>query len=529
MSRLVSKRLRALTSAVLPAVALLGTLAVCRDAQAIEPRTRDEIISMSQDAMGFSYWWGHGRYSTSASVAKGSCSGNCGNCTHSGSYGGDCSGLAAKVWQVPSPTAFDNDEHPYSTVNFRNNTTHWKPIARGDAKRGDAFTYNTNGAGHIFIYEGDDQAGKVVAYECIGCSYGCQHRSRSYSDKPYIVIRRDQITETTTPNPDPVTPPSTPTLAAKFVGQGSSLGDPIKGIYVFAACTNQSFSFWFDLRNTSDIAWTDTDGSAWGSSIRLGATDDVEGPITPGVTRISINATANPAASPTGGDCNNASGCQRARFDIDGKAPATPGLYRSSWRLVDEGRGWFGPVMYLDFQVDACGGTDPDPPPAGGSGGSGGSSAAGGTGGTSSGTAGSSDLPPPEPADPGFDPVDPVEEGDSGETTPVTEDPPATDTPPEEDVGTPPDPTDDGSSGNTGSSRKLRFQDDGSSTEGACAVRTLGQNKGGSGHGAPLSTLALALSLGALAARRKRLVDPTQSDSPMPRCSPRREPRGNVR
>jgi hypothetical protein len=507
MSRLVSKRLRALASAVLPAVTLLGSLAVCRDAQAIEPRTRDEIIAMSQDAMGFSYWWGHGRFSTSASAAKGSCSGNCGSCTHSGSYGGDCSGLAAKVWQIPGPTAFDDDEHPYGTVHFRNNTTHWKPIARADAKRGDAFTYNTNGAGHIFIYEGDDQAGKVVAYECIGCSYGCQHRSRSYSDKPYIVIRRDQITETTTTPPDPVTPPSTPTLAAKFVGQGSSLGDPIKGIYVFAACTNQSFSFWFDLRNTSDVAWTDADGSAWGSSIRLGATDDVAGPITPGVTRLSVNTTANPAASPTGGDCNDASGCQRVRFDIDGKAPATPGLYRSSWRLVDDGRGWFGPVMYLDFQVDACGGTDPDPPPAGGSGGSSGAA------GSSSGTAGTGDAPP---EDPGFEPVDPVEDGDSGETTPPTEDPPTdnpptdnppgTDTPaePGEEVGTP-----DGASGSNGANRKLRFSDDSSSTEGACAVSDTGRKTKGSGDEA---ALVLALCGGALALRRKRLGSYPRTD-----------------
>jgi len=42
---------------------------------------------------------------------------------------------------------------------------------------------------------------------------------------------------------------------------------------------------------------------------------------------------------PAGRDCNNASGCRRVRFsNIEGTAPATPGVYRTTWNMVDEWR-----------------------------------------------------------------------------------------------------------------------------------------------------------------------------------------------
>lgn len=183
---------------------VLAGLAVASGVHAApSPISRDEIIANAKPAVGFSYWWGHGRFTT-ASAAPGSCSGNCPSCSHSGAYGGDCSGLAAKVWQIPSPIALDTDGHPYSTVNFANETTHWKKIARGDAKKGDAFVYNTNGAGHIFIYESGDPWGSVWAYECKGCSAGCVHDLRTIGSN-YSAIRRDGVTDT--PAPPPNAPP----------------------------------------------------------------------------------------------------------------------------------------------------------------------------------------------------------------------------------------------------------------------------------------------------------------------------------
>ena len=63
--------------------------------------TTDEILNRAATGVGFSYWWGHGVWNP-GSTSHGSCSGSCPSCTHSGSYGADCSGFAAKVWQVPS-------------------------------------------------------------------------------------------------------------------------------------------------------------------------------------------------------------------------------------------------------------------------------------------------------------------------------------------------------------------------------------------------------------------------------------------
>src|SRR5688500_10140110 len=54
---------------------------------------RDLAMQRAEAGVGFSYWWGHGRFRPEgpSSSNKGSCSGTCPNCSHSGSYGGDCS------------------------------------------------------------------------------------------------------------------------------------------------------------------------------------------------------------------------------------------------------------------------------------------------------------------------------------------------------------------------------------------------------------------------------------------------------
>lgn len=153
--------------------------------------TRDEIIGLSKSGVGFSYWWGHGRWRLDG-AQHGSCSGSCPSCSHSGSYGADCSGFVGKVWQVPGPIAVSTDAHPYSTFNFQYESTHWKAIAKGDVKKGDAFVYNSNGAGHILIYESGDPWGSIWAYECKGCSYGCVYNSRT-AGSMYRTIRREGL------------------------------------------------------------------------------------------------------------------------------------------------------------------------------------------------------------------------------------------------------------------------------------------------------------------------------------------------
>jgi len=153
---------------------------------------RDDAIARAKSAMGFSYWWGHARFRPEGPTSsnKGSCSGSCPSCSHSGSYGGDCSGLAGKVWQVPSSNSdLTTDSHPYSTASFVNDTSQWSTVSRSNVIKADAMVYNSNGAGHIFIYESGDGWGSMYAYECKGCSYGCVHDLRTASSA-YHAIRR---------------------------------------------------------------------------------------------------------------------------------------------------------------------------------------------------------------------------------------------------------------------------------------------------------------------------------------------------
>ena len=155
-----------------------------------QPMTRNEIMNLAVSGVDYSYWWGHGCW-RSDGEQPGSCSGSCPDCTHSGSYGADCSGFASKVWQVPSPSPIENDAHPYSTREFRYDTTHWSQVAREEALRGDCFVYrnSSNTGGHIVVYESGDPWGNLWTYEARGCSYGIVHNLRSLSSS-YVAIRR---------------------------------------------------------------------------------------------------------------------------------------------------------------------------------------------------------------------------------------------------------------------------------------------------------------------------------------------------
>ncbi len=152
----------------------------------------DAAMARAESAVGYSYWWGHGRFSASGptSATKGSCSGSCPDCSHSGSWGGDCSGLTAKVWQVPSSnTDTSVDSHPYSTASFDSDTSQWSTVSRGNMKKADAMVYRSGGAGHIFIYDHGDAWGSFYAYECRGCSAGCIKGFRTASSS-YHGIRK---------------------------------------------------------------------------------------------------------------------------------------------------------------------------------------------------------------------------------------------------------------------------------------------------------------------------------------------------
>jgi len=163
-------------------------------AEALETLTAQDVVSWAQYGMGYSYWWGNGRWRTDK-ASPGSCSGSCPKCKHSGSYGADCSGFVAKVWRVPSSTPLTTNAHPYSTANFYNNSAHWSRVNRSNAKQADAMVYRTKKSGHIFLYDSKDPWGTMWSYECKGCSAGCVHNLRTATSS-YVAIRRKSMVET---------------------------------------------------------------------------------------------------------------------------------------------------------------------------------------------------------------------------------------------------------------------------------------------------------------------------------------------
>jgi hypothetical protein len=156
------------------------------------PTARDQALVRAQGAVGFSYWWGHGRWVPSGATSSsiGSCTGNCPNCTHSGSSGADCSGYVGKVWEVPSSNSDPTiDSHPYSTVSFNGTNAQWSTIDRSALRPADALTYTVNGSGHIFIYESGDGWGSMWAYEARGCAYGIVHDLRTAGTEYKAIAR----------------------------------------------------------------------------------------------------------------------------------------------------------------------------------------------------------------------------------------------------------------------------------------------------------------------------------------------------
>lgn len=152
--------------------------------------SRNGIIQNGKAAVGFSYWWGGAAFANGG--AHGACYGSCGDCTHSGSYGGDCSGFAGKAWMLPNALPMSSNKHPYSTYHFYNQSNYWYNVARSNAYKGDALVYRSSSGGHIVIFESGDGWGSMWTYEARGCSYGIVHNSRTCSSS-YKAIRRDGV------------------------------------------------------------------------------------------------------------------------------------------------------------------------------------------------------------------------------------------------------------------------------------------------------------------------------------------------
>ena len=196
-SRLVRR-----ASVVAAWVALAALSAVGATPALATPKSmsRAEIVAIAKTVPGFSYWWGGAKWKPGDFANKGKCipngSSGCPNCSHTGLWGADCSGFVGKAWQIDKPTALETYYHPYNTGSFKSSSTWWNHIARGAVKVADAFNYNTNGAGHIFLYEKGDPWGSVWAWECAGCTSGCKYGLRSASST-YEALQRKLLVDTT--------------------------------------------------------------------------------------------------------------------------------------------------------------------------------------------------------------------------------------------------------------------------------------------------------------------------------------------
>jgi uncharacterized protein YraI len=153
---------------------------------------RQEALKRGKSVVGFSYYWGGGAWLPEgpSATTKGSCSGSCPSCTHGGKYGADCSGFIGKAWRVSGATGeLSTNQHPVSTFTLAASSSQWSSVSRGSVKPADAMVYNSNGAGHVIMYNAGDGWGSMYATECKGCSYGCVYGIRTASSA-YKAIRR---------------------------------------------------------------------------------------------------------------------------------------------------------------------------------------------------------------------------------------------------------------------------------------------------------------------------------------------------
>ncbi len=145
------------------------------------------FLSIGRAAVGFSYYWGGARVKQGG--GHGACYGSCPSCSHSGSFGADCSGFIGKAWLLPKSLPMDANRHPYSTASFLETNALWTRVSRTGMQPGDALVYRSNGAGHMLMYEKDDPWGQFWSYEARGCSYGIVHNIRT-AGSAYKGIRR---------------------------------------------------------------------------------------------------------------------------------------------------------------------------------------------------------------------------------------------------------------------------------------------------------------------------------------------------
>lgn len=197
--------------------------------------TRDDIVQRGRTGVGYSYWWGGGCWQSDGGGNHGSCSGNCPDCNHSGTYGADCSGFVFKSWKINGEALSTCNHGPYTANSYRTTETWWNHVTRGNAQKADILASST----HVVLLESGDPWGTPTILEARGCSYGIQRNTRSLGSE-YVASERDNLGS-----------PAPPDWKATYVDQSF----PFASLPAIEMKEGEVLDGWFDLRNDGAQAW----------------------------------------------------------------------------------------------------------------------------------------------------------------------------------------------------------------------------------------------------------------------------------
>lgn len=165
-------------------------------------RTPESIVCRGLSAVGFSYAWGGECWCGSGcdpdliSCEPGVCTVNdgftgCPDCTHTGTYGADCSGFVSKAWQVPDPFAVSAcDVARYTASSFTQDHEYWDLVPMDSLQPADAVASDSH---VILVIDYMDPYGEHEVIEAKGCIYGVVRNSRTFSSV-YSGARRVNLT-----------------------------------------------------------------------------------------------------------------------------------------------------------------------------------------------------------------------------------------------------------------------------------------------------------------------------------------------
>ena len=179
------------TSAAFLAVFLAAFLGVSLKGLSAPPEEpKEAIVCRGTSGEGFSYEWGgecwcaNGCQPDLVNCDPGLCTPNpgstgCPDCTHTGTYGADCSGFVSKSWQVPNPYPVDAcDVGRYTASDFTSDHAYWNVVSMNSLQPGDAVASSS----HVILVIGyEDAFGEHEVVEAKGCIYGIVRQSRTFA------------------------------------------------------------------------------------------------------------------------------------------------------------------------------------------------------------------------------------------------------------------------------------------------------------------------------------------------------------